>query len=836
MNSTATPVNIDRHLVTSKECIYNINFHRASSGGNKPIIHFHLPVPGSCSTSEEESTVHSPPKVNFHLPIPGSTSTSSTYNDSPNSEYPPPSQHHKSRAVTNKVLSQLQFGLLFSPENTRTTSRRKHNNMSDDESSDFEQIASVDSDEEQNCDTSNDAEDDVDVGVESNPVENFDYTALAGLLLQDNNTTFNFSTEEEKLIKESSVNTFRYGKSKEGIEKRFFDTIEQYGGDDLKKLVEVTVRKQIPERRFYVVLRGRRNEHKRIILSKCLLLIAIKWRNMSKRDFGKHYQPDTWSTMLRTLFAIFRAKGITFKHTRDFNGNGEFHAVLKRQWENEVNKDPQFATGIRTSSPDLDADWKIREKYNAKEFDPFSTSDGTSAYQDRLHYAVFILGRYWLLRGKKEIAFLLWSQVKFLSSIDNGKVVQFVEVVQHFDKGRPLNLKNTTARSVDDIAPRIYPNDNDPLCPVKFLTFFRSLCSPEQERVLCKPYSTEQRKKYTRNKLPYLYNHNLVLGEHSVVTATKEFAERMGFEDWERCTNHSNRKMGISVAVSNGETGIQHIISKTSRHKDANTQKRYFKESNETMKSYNKAILGKHVRSPTKSPIHTKKKCSDEHTNSVLTEKDINDSINMDIKLEERKQNNTYYGESISNNLTNNENNNPEQQSGNMDPPSQIIIKPPPTIPSVIDTHNKHDAASLQSYYGLQSHSINSNQHRIDNYPYMVTPHDTWRAIISQQHLNNVQRNIFVTPSTETLPQDTADVTVALRSISASASNTITNTLQQQVHQLQQQLIQQEKDRAREKMEELQQKYYKAKQEIQQTRHEKQMQDITKHSSLCVLM
>ncbi len=502
----------------------------------------------------------------------------------------------------------MQYGILFSPEKTCTTSRSKVKNMSDDESSDFEPFASVDSDDEHNCDTSNNIKEDAPVGVNSNQVDNFDYTTLAGLLLQDNNTAFNFSTEEEKLITESSVNTLDYGKSKEGIKKHFFDTVEQYGGEDLKKLVKVIVRKQISERRFYVILRGRRNEHKRIILSKCLLLIAIKWRNMSKRDFGKHYQPETWATMLRTMFAIFRTKDITFKHTRDFNGNGEFHAVLKKRWENEIDKDPQFATGICTSSPDLDADWKIREKYKAKEFNPFSTSDGTTAYQDHLHYAVFILGRSWLLRGRKEIVFLLWNQIKFLSTVDNGKVIQFVEVVQHFDKGHPLNLKNTTARSVDDIAPRIYPNNKDPLCPVKFLTFFRSLCSPEQERVLCKSYSTEQRKKYACDKLPYLYNHNLVLGEYSVIIATKEFTKRMGFKDWERCTNHSNRKMGILVAVSSGEKGIQHAISKTSHHKDANTQNRYFKESNETMMSYNKAILGKHVRSPTKSPIQQKKK------------------------------------------------------------------------------------------------------------------------------------------------------------------------------------------------------------------------------------
>jgi hypothetical protein len=176
---------------------------------------------------------------------------------------------------------------------------------------------------------------------------------------------------------------------------------------------------------------------------------------MSKRDFGMHYQPDMWAAMLRTLFTIFRRKGITFKHTRDFNGNGEFHAVLNRQWENEIEKDPQFGTGMCTSSPDLDADWKIRQKSDAKEFDPFSTSDGLTAYQDCLHYAIFIFGRYWLLRGQKEVAQLMWSQVKFLTTVERGKEVQFVEVVQHFDTGRPINLKNTTTRSVTDIAPCI---------------------------------------------------------------------------------------------------------------------------------------------------------------------------------------------------------------------------------------------------------------------------------------------------------------------------------------------------------------------------------------------
>jgi len=109
----------------------------------------------------------------------------------------------------------------------------------------------------------------------------------------------------------------------------FFDTIKQFGGPEMQPLLDKVEKNKIKEKRFYIILRGRRNEHKRIILSKCLLLLALEWRNQSKKDFGKIYQPDTWATKLRTLFSTFRSKGILFKHTKDFNGEGEFHAVLR---------------------------------------------------------------------------------------------------------------------------------------------------------------------------------------------------------------------------------------------------------------------------------------------------------------------------------------------------------------------------------------------------------------------------------------------------------------------------------------------------------------------------
>jgi hypothetical protein len=168
--------------------------------------------------------------------------------------------------------------------------------------------------------------------------------------------------------------------------------------------------------------------------------------------------------------------------------------VLKKQWKKEIQNNDTFGTGVRTSLPDLEADRKICLKYDQGLFDPFSTSDRTLPYEHRKWYCIFVLRRYWLLRGRKEVAFLKWSQVKMCTGAENGEPVEYIEIVQHFDKSCQLNITNTTARSLTNIPPRMYPNPNDPLCPVKFLKFFRTLCCPEQERVLCRPYNTKQMK------------------------------------------------------------------------------------------------------------------------------------------------------------------------------------------------------------------------------------------------------------------------------------------------------------------------------------------------------
>jgi hypothetical protein len=92
-------------------------------------------------------------------------------------------------------------------------------------------------------------------------------------------------------------------------------------------------------------------------------------------------EPYTWATKLRTLFSTFHSKGILFKPTRDFNREGEFHAVLKKQWETEIEVDKTFGTGVKTSHPDLEADRKIRDTYAERKFDPFNKTDGKVAYE-----------------------------------------------------------------------------------------------------------------------------------------------------------------------------------------------------------------------------------------------------------------------------------------------------------------------------------------------------------------------------------------------------------------------------------------------------------------------
>jgi hypothetical protein len=343
-----------------------------------------------------------------------------------------------------------------------------------------------------------------------------------------------------------------------------------------------------------------------------LVLIALKWRNNrgTTKNYGKHLQPSTWETKLKYLFSVFRKQNVNYNYATDFNGDGEFHAVLASQWGSERELKPNFASGVGTSTFDMEADRKLRDKYDAGDFNPFSTEVTPLAYEHRRKYLIYVLGRYFLLRGRNEIAYCYWRQIKFSELICDGVLQNYVEVLHQWDKSHKCKLRNTKPRDLTDIPPRIYANANDSLCPVRFLLFFRGLCAPTQECVLCNPANKAILKEFQLQKLPYLYNQNLPIGPNTISTATKELALEMGFKDWERCTGHGLRKMGITNAITYGDKNIAPLVMGMSRHKNYQTSLLYQKPSETMYQNYNCAVLGKNVPSPPREELGNKRLCT----------------------------------------------------------------------------------------------------------------------------------------------------------------------------------------------------------------------------------
>ena len=241
------------------------------------------PIPGSKSTSSSEDSSTLPkivikreevdqwPNVgcnpfpfNFNFPSPASSSTSvcsdSSYilstgslSTTVHSDTSPviPDGDPSPKCKKTELLTEVQLG--FFP--THSSRNRKLNLsrviMSDDESSSYEQVSSSDalvgsgSISSQSKSPVNSTSN---IAAQSNVTDSYDYTTLAGKLIAEENCNFNFNTEKEALIKNSCVNAFRYGKSKQGLENIFFDTIKMYGGPELQPLLEHIEKKGVSER------------------------------------------------------------------------------------------------------------------------------------------------------------------------------------------------------------------------------------------------------------------------------------------------------------------------------------------------------------------------------------------------------------------------------------------------------------------------------------------------------------------------------------------------------------------------------------------------------------
>jgi hypothetical protein len=322
-------------------------------------IKFALPPPDTSSESSNSSEERNPAnEITFHLPSPSSSSSATGSKDSPCPEhtlvggrsvcskfstllcsnlsrliFPPFGSKDKLSPIKSSVLPFRLADFNSESDCNSSTSIQvprvpKGYPIMDDDNSGTSTIVADDDD----ATFPDYVESDVDVDggtvVSSSrspdqivPVAEFNITDLARSLLDDS-SDLHISAEEAILIANSSVNTKKYEKNKKGVEARFFDTLEKYGGNELKKLTSYANDGFRCERLFYIMLRGEKTEEKRFVLNKCLVKIALKWRNMKDKNKGEHLQPSTWETLMKYLFAVFRQKNIRYNYATDFNGDG----------------------------------------------------------------------------------------------------------------------------------------------------------------------------------------------------------------------------------------------------------------------------------------------------------------------------------------------------------------------------------------------------------------------------------------------------------------------------------------------------------------------------------
>jgi hypothetical protein len=149
------------------------------------------------------------------------------------------------------------------------------------------------------------------------------------------------------------------------------------------------------------------------------------------------------------------------------------------------------------------------------------------------------------------------------------------------------------------------------------MKFFRSLCPPTQVRVLCSAGNKTTLNLFRAGKAPYIYNDKLNVGVNTVGPMCKEMAEETGFDEWEKCTGHGLRKIGITHAMTYAETNIAPVVLGASRHKSYQTSLRYQNPNDDVYMAYNKAICVRHVLSPPKQ-VKSKRKKKENKRNLII--------------------------------------------------------------------------------------------------------------------------------------------------------------------------------------------------------------------------
>jgi hypothetical protein len=276
--------------------------------------------------------------------------------------------------------------------------------------------------------------------------------------------------------------------------------------------------------------------------------------------------------------------------------------------------------------------------------------------------------------------------------------------------------------------------------------------------------------------------------------------------------------------VSNAVTGIQHIVSKAARHKDVNTHKKYFKESADTMQSYNKAMTGRHAPLRNNSLQSEKQKPEASPTTSPVWE--TKKIIVAEVQLKKEEDNLTI-AEHATIDLPFDPDIVTASDISKAEPPFQIILRNKSSEDVLTPNYNESDT--------LTKEFMPNAKLKIPPLP-LVTPHDTFHTVVTQQHLNNIQCHIYYGSDTHNptiIPQMTH---APYFPTSATAANTM-SLLHHQISCMQQQTQENEKRNYQEQIAMYKEKYNEAMREAREARRDEKIQQaLQRPTYICMIL
>jgi hypothetical protein len=397
--------------------------------------------------------------------------------------------------------------------------------------------------------------------------------------------------------------------TKERMKLKMEDTIRDHGtqemidlllGGDVKVPVRYNGYSKAADKLdypMYNLLSGPRTSAKKEIINKLLTLAALTWKiTKGKADkIGQPYQPITFEKYLNYLFIEWKRIEIMYDFKKDFNSKGQFHGVLLDIWKKWMKEHPNdgFGTGSRQATIDPNAHSILIASMEAGTFkpkeDPF----------DLLLAVMYINGRYLGFRGSDDHLNRNLSDLrKGVYGPADGPDLdgrQWRGFAVKPTKGQTLKLGHTKIPKDHEYVLTFIEDPDSIFNPVEILDLYvshlnplstkfyaypldsnsdferghalgraklevidhNSLCSRIEDQIPLRDWPIWYKRTGPETvKVPNKHGKILVkapgnIGKNKYPNLFRKVAERIGIEDFERCTGHAFRSLCITTMISN---------------------------------------------------------------------------------------------------------------------------------------------------------------------------------------------------------------------------------------------------------------------------------------------